>query len=252
VNFGGHSEDIYRISFKDVCDNDSLGILWSFATPYKISSAGKKEARQLSESLYGQSAISVQEKMDVIDVVVIMANGFWLFIPAMLPNSAAAMVGGGTKIDFGKTWRGKRIFGDGKTWRGLFGGGLAGVAIGLVLIGISSIWDPVNYWGFGPFWGNVGILFCLAFGAIVGDLIGAFIKRRLGMERGQKAPILDQYDFVFGAFLITSIFFPSWVYSMFIEGWHIAALLFILALMFFIHRIVNILGYKLGFKKEPW
>ncbi|MCL2031808.1 MAG: CDP-2,3-bis-(O-geranylgeranyl)-sn-glycerol synthase [Methanomassiliicoccaceae archaeon] len=190
--------------------------------------------------------------MDIAEVILIMLNGLWLFIPAMLPNSAAAAVGGGAKIDFGRMWRGKRILGDGKTWRGLFGGGFAGVLIGLIMIAAASLWDSENYWGFGSFWGNVGILFCLSFGAILGDLMGAFIKRRLGMERGQKAPVLDQYDFVFGAFLVTAVFFPGWVYSMFIEGWHIAALIFILALMFVIHRGVNIIGYKLGFKKEPW
>ncbi|MCL2148751.1 MAG: alpha/beta hydrolase, partial [Methanomassiliicoccaceae archaeon] len=29
----------------------------------------------------------------------------------MLPNSAAAALGGGAKVDFGRTWRGKRILG---------------------------------------------------------------------------------------------------------------------------------------------
>lgn len=190
--------------------------------------------------------------MDVSEIIVIMLTGLWLFIPAMLPNSAAVLFGGGTPVDFGKTWRGKRILGDGKTWRGLFGGAFSGVAIGLVLIGFSSIWDPANYWGYGPFWSNVGILLCLSFGAVFGDLMGAFIKRRLGMERGQKAPVLDQYDFVFGAFLLTSIFFPAWVYSTYIEGWHVAALLFLLIIMFTVHRAVNIIGFKLGYKKEPW
>ena len=98
----------------------------------------------------------------------------------------------------------------------------------------------------------MGILFCLSFGAILGDLCGAFIKRRLGLERGQKAPILDQYDFVIGAFCITALFFPDWVYATYIEGWHIAALIFIIVIMFAIHRSVNIIAYKMGLKKEPW
>jgi CDP-2,3-bis-(O-geranylgeranyl)-sn-glycerol synthase len=118
---------------------------------------------------------------------------------------------------------------------------------------IGSLWDPENYGGYGPsFWSDVGILFCLAFGAVLGDLCGAFIKRRFGMERGQKAPVLDQYDFVIGAFLVTALFFPGWVYATYIEGWHLAALIFILLIMFFIHRIVNIIGFKMGLKKEPW
>lgn len=190
--------------------------------------------------------------MDVLTLIAIMIGGLWLFIPAMLPNSAAVLFKGDTKIDFGRSWRGKRIFGDGKSWRGLIGGAFSGILVGAVMIGLASIWDPENYWGFGPFWSNIGILICLAFGAVFGDLMGAFIKRRLGMERGQKAPILDQYDFVIGAFLVTSLFFPDWVYSTYIEGWHIFALIFLVALMFGIHRIVNIVAFRLKLKKEPW
>jgi len=192
--------------------------------------------------------------MDAVTVIQYMFVGLWLFLPAMLPNSAAVLFGrhGKTKMDFGKTWRGKRIFGDGKSWAGFFGGALSGILLGLVLIGIASFWDSDNYWGYGGFWGNVGILACLAFGAVFGDLLGAFIKRRIGLERGAKAPVLDQYDFVFGAFLITSIFYPYWVYNTYIAGWHICALLFLLLIMFAIHRSVNIVAYKLGLKKEPW
>ncbi len=190
--------------------------------------------------------------MEPMEAITMMVLGLWLFLPAMIPNSAAVVFGGGTKIDFGKSWRGRRIFGDGKSWRGFFGGAFSGIAFGLILIGVSSIWDPLDYWGYGPFWDNVGIIACLSFGAVLGDLCGAFIKRRLGMERGQKAPILDQYDFVIGAFLLTALFHPDWVYSTYVEGWHILALLFILLIMFAVHRIVNIIGYRMGLKKEPW
>lgn len=192
--------------------------------------------------------------MDIADAVIAILLGLWLFLPAMLPNSAAVVFGkmGKTKIDFGKTWRGKRIFGDGKSWAGLFGGGFSGIVLGLILIGISALFGSSDYWGYGGFWRNVGILACLSFGAIFGDLAAAFIKRRIGLERGAKAPILDQYDFVIGAFVTTSVFFPDWIYATYIEGVHICALIFLLLVMFFIHRIMNIIGYKVGLKKEPW
>ena len=190
--------------------------------------------------------------MDAVGLIVIMLNGLWLFLPAMLPNSAAVLFGGKTKMDFGKSWRGKRIFGDGKSWRGFFGGAFSGIALGLVLLGIASIWDSTDYWGYGGFWSNVCVIVCLSFGAVLGDLMGAFIKRRMGLERGAKAPILDQYDFVIGAFLVTSVFCTDWVYTTYVEGWHIAALIFLLLIMFAIHRVVNIEAYKLGYKKEPW
>ena len=190
--------------------------------------------------------------MDVVTAIVIMLNGMWLFLPAMLPNSAAVLFGGGTKMDFGKRWKGKRIFGNGKTWRGFFGGAFSGIILGLFMIDIAYFFDPNDFWGYGSFYGNIGIIVCLSFGAVLGDLMGAFIKRRLGLKRGEKAPILDQYDFVFGAFLVTAIFFPDWVYATYFEGWHILALIFLLAFMFAIHRVVNIVAFKLGYKKEPW
>lgn len=190
--------------------------------------------------------------MSVTEIMVLMLVGLWLFLPAMIPNSAAVVFGGGTPVDFGKEWNGRRILGDGKTWRGFFGGGLSGVALGLILIGISYFFDPEDFWGFGPFWSNVGILVCLSFGSLLGDMMGSFIKRRLNIARGQKAPVLDQFDFVIGAFLVTALFYPHWVYGNFIEGWHILALVFVLIMTLILHRAVNIIGYKAGLKNEPW
>jgi len=190
--------------------------------------------------------------MDIVEVLVIMITGLWLFLPAMVPNSAAVVFATDLKMDFGKTWRGKRILGDGKSWGGFFGGIASGIFIGLIILGLGYLFGSEDYWGYGDFYRNIGIIACLSTGAILGDLCGAFIKRRLGMERGQKAPVLDQYDFVAGAFLFTALFFPDWVYATYIEGWHIAALIFIIVIMFVIHRSVNIIGYKMGLKKEPW
>lgn len=190
--------------------------------------------------------------MDVIGVLCIMLNGLWLFVPAMLSNTFATMFGGKTKIDFGKSWHGKRIFGDGKSWSGFIGGGFSAACVGFVIIGISYLTDSVDTWGYGEFYRNIGIVLCLAYGALFGDLCAAFIKRRLGMERGHKAPILDQYDFVAGAFLITTIFFHDWIFATYFDGWRICAFIIILLTMFFIHRIANIIGYKIGLKKEPW
>jgi len=176
----------------------------------------------------------------------------WVFIPAMVPNSFAALFGGGGPIDFGKTWRGKRILGDGKTWRGLSGGTLGGVVTGLVEIAVSMPFDPKNHWEFGSFQTALIILFLLSFGALLGDIMGSLIKRRLGMKRGQKFPILDQYDFLIGAFLLLLIFDPYWVKSIYIEGNGIFGLLALLFLVPLLHRSVNIIGYRMGVKNEPW
>jgi CDP-2,3-bis-(O-geranylgeranyl)-sn-glycerol synthase len=190
--------------------------------------------------------------VEVSEAVVIMLAGLWLFLPAMLPNSAAVVFGGGTPVDFGRTWKGKRILGDGKTWRGFFGGGLAGVVLGLILMGISYIFDKDGLWGYTDVWTGIVVIICLSFGSLLGDMMGSFIKRRLGIERGKKAPILDQYDFLIGAFLLTLLFNHRWVYNTYIEGWHILALVFLLIITLLLHRMMNIIGYKAGLKKEPW
>ncbi len=186
------------------------------------------------------------------DIITSVLTAVWVFIPAMVPNSAAALFGGGTPIDFGKTWNGRRILGDGKTWRGLFGGGLAGVVIGIIQMVISLPFDPDNLWGFGSFRTGILLLFLLSFGALFGDIAGSMIKRRLGLKRGQKAPVLDQYDFVIGAFLAVIIFFWPWFRGIYLMGNGIFGLIALLVLIPLLHRSVNIVGYKMGVKKEPW
>jgi CDP-2,3-bis-(O-geranylgeranyl)-sn-glycerol synthase len=174
-------------------------------------------------------------------------------LPAFLPNSAAVVFGGGRPIDLGRSWRGKRILGDGKTWTGLIGGISAGVAVGVLQMMIAvAFGDKTGLWGFGPLPTAFGIVVALAVGSLLGDLTGAFIKRRLGMKRGAKAPVLDQYNFIAGAWIAVLIFFPSWFTSSFIDGASILALLTVLVVTPILHRAVNIYGHRMGLKKEPW
>jgi CDP-2,3-bis-(O-geranylgeranyl)-sn-glycerol synthase len=188
-----------------------------------------------------------------MDVIVIALSGFWLMLPAFVPNSAAVLFGGGRPIDFGRTWRGKRILGDGKTWTGLIGGISAGIAVGTVQMMLATFsGDKTGLWGFGSLPTAFGIVIALAVGSLLGDLAGASIKRRLGLQRGAKAPVLDQYNFIAGALIAVLLFFPSWFMSSFIDGASIIALLTVLIVTPILHRSVNIYGHRLGLKKEPW
>ena len=181
-------------------------------------------------------------------------QGLWLMVPAYLPNSAAAFFGGGGPVDFGKNWKdGKRILGDGKTWRGTIGGILAGIFIGILQIGILYPFDIKVLGSFGDDPLQIFIvLFCLSFGSLLGDAIGSFIKRRIDIEKGAKAPILDQYDFLIGTFLLLALFQWRWLYDNFFNGLHIIALVSLLSATWFLHRGVNIIGYKMGTKEVPW
>ncbi len=170
------------------------------------------------------------------------------FIPPMAANSLAVVFGGGTPIDFGKKIGGKRILGDGKTWRGLIGGGVFASLIGILLSYITkdllSLY-PLKMRG-------VMIILVLSFGALFGDMGASFIKRRIGRERGEKTPLLDQYDFVIGSFVLGFLFYSKWMYDNYVSGYGIVATIIILIAIPLLHRSTNYIGYKIGMKKEPW
>lgn len=187
-----------------------------------------------------------------MDALSSIAVGIWVFLPALVPNSAAVLFGGGVPIDRGRTWRGKRILGDGKTWSGLVGGVLSGILVGFVQLLVTTPADGMEYFGYGPMPQAAGIIVVMAMGSLLGDMGGAFLKRRMGLERGAKATGLDQYDFVVGALLLTALFFPTWFLSIYVEGNGLLALVALIIIVPVIHRLVNIIGYRKGLKKEPW
>src|SRR5439155_1236306 len=85
--------------------------------------------------------------------------------------------------------------------------------------------------------------------AFLGDLVGAFVKRRMHLARGAKASGLDQYDFVVGA-LFLSLAIPSWSVPRFFSGDALLGLLAIIVITPALHRAVNLVGYRMGKKHE--
>jgi len=165
-------------------------------------------------------------------------------LPAYLPNPVAALFGGGIPVDLG--WNcpdGRRVFGDGKTYRGLIAGILAGIAIGLIQIWAAGAYGP----GTLPRQTVLSVTL-LAVGALLGDLLKSFFKRRFGRERGAKWPVADQYDLVAGAFVLLLVFDPAWLFS----EVTLPAFICILILTPLLHRAVNIIGYLLKVKEVPW
>ena len=178
--------------------------------------------------------------------------GIWLMLPALIPNSAAVLWGGGKPMDFGRSWRGKRILGDGKTWRGFFGGAMTGFVFGIIQIALAEQLDSDHLWNFGNWPRSLWIVGALAFGSMIGDSIGSFVKIRFGVDRGKKAPLLDQYNFVVGAFVVVTIVNINWLSYHYLEGNQYYGLIAFLILVPLLHRGVNIIGYKMGKKNVPW
>ncbi len=191
--------------------------------------------------------------IEIMNILIIISEGVWVIFPAYIANSSAVIFGHGTPIDFGRNFRdGRRIFGDGKTWYGLLGGTLAGIAFGFGQILSSGINFPEHHWGYGPSPNAYIIAILIPLGALLGDLLGSYVKRRYGLKRGQKIFGLDIFDLIIGVFILLIVFEFNWFYDTFLDGLRLFALGFILILTPILHRFTNIIGYKLGKKKEPW
>jgi len=167
----------------------------------------------------------------ISDITVTVAGAVWLMLPAYLANPLAAVTGGGTPLDLGRNlWDGRRILGDGKTIRGLTLGTMGGT-----LVGITQ--------GFPP-----SVSLTLSLGALLGDIAKSFLKRRLGYPRGAKMPLADQLDFVAGAWTATYLLNREWFTGHFTPP----ILLAVILITPLLHRLTNIIGYKIKVKKEPW
>ena len=91
---------------------------------------------------------------------------------------------------------GKRIFGDGKTYRGFIGGVIIGTLIGFLQFFFEDSTSPIFR------------AFFLSLGALLGDLIGSFIKRRVNIDRGKPALGMDQLGFIAVGFILVVLAFP--------------------------------------------
>lgn len=179
-----------------------------------------------------------------------VVTAFLIIVPAYMANSFALLLGGGKPLDMGKNFiDGKRIFGEGKTLNGAIFGtifGFLGYLIELMLL--SRITFPTSFYIQSKIYYFILFGFLIAAGAVVGDLVGAFIKRRVGLPRGAPAPILDQLDFISFSLLLAylfNIFFDLVTIDIYL-------VFTILISTFIAHRVGCYIAYKTGKKKEPW
>jgi CDP-diglyceride synthetase len=151
-------------------------------------------------------------------------------------------------LDLGMSIRGRRIFGDHKTWRGM--------AINLVFCTIGAmiqvwlqgsgnipLWLPLlNYNRLGLL---VGVL--MGLGLTLGELPNSFLKRQLGIApgKGTKGPkgviffLFDQVDAAIGIWLLIFVLIrpPRLL------------ILYSLLLTLLLHVSVSAIGYLLGMRK---
>jgi len=176
----------------------------------------------------------------------IILQGLYFMLPAYFANMAPVVVRNIFKkltfpLDFNKTLKNKPLFGKNKTFRGLIFGVLFAIIIAYLqfLFFNNNIFVNISIIDYSN-WILIGLL--MGFGAIFGDLIESFVKRRLNYEPGKPFVPWDQIDFVIGALIF--------VYP--IVNLSINKIIIILILSFILHIIVNHSAFYLKIRKEKW
>lgn len=175
----------------------------------------------------------------------------WFLLPAGAANVApifAAHIPGLKKydapIDGGAKMNGRRLLGSHKTWRGIISGlVLATLALGLQQLAFHNFdWakylsGDVNYdaiWVFalGP---------AFAIGALGGDAIESFFKRRRGIRAGRPWYVFDQLDYVAGGIIASLPFVRA----------SLAEYIWMIVIWFAAHLIASYIGWLLKLKDAP-
>lgn len=179
----------------------------------------------------------------------LIIKAFYLALPAYLANMSPVIFDKfkifkflAKPIDNGKKLGADFIFGSSKTWRGL----LSGVIFGLLVTWLQALlysydlFRNLSLVDYSHHFIAFGILSGL--GAILGDLVKSFFKRRFGKKSGSSWPVFDQLDFIAGFFIFTYYYIDLDI--------NIVTTTFLMTLI--LHPLTNLISYWLGFKKVWW
>ncbi len=180
-------------------------------------------------------------------VLFIIAQSLFFALPMYAANMAPVLVKGipilAKPIDGGRLWRGQPILGSHKTWRGLIAG--VALAVGVVYLQRFAInhyswidlpqldYQQATIWLFGALAG---------FGALFGDAVKSFFKRRVGKPSGSSWPPFDQIDFIIGGLVFARFYTPI--------AWEVVVILCLLTPIG--HLAVNRIAYAIGLKEVPY
>jgi CDP-2,3-bis-(O-geranylgeranyl)-sn-glycerol synthase len=167
------------------------------------------------------------------DLIVRIIQLVYFMAPAYLANMAPPFV---------RYWKGwnapisKKWLGSHKTVMGFFIGVVAAMLVTFFQSRIAWQGSIVSYEN----WLVLGLLFGI--GAMAGDSIKSFFKRRMGIAPGKSWIPFDQLDYVLGALVLV---------------WNRAALSWIdvsliLLISFGGHILINHIGYWLGVRETRW
>lgn len=179
-----------------------------------------------------------------------LLSALWFFLPAGLANMSPLLASKlpvirnwKVPLDFGKSYKGKRIFGENKTWRGL----VTGMIAATIVIAFQKYYFTHNLWALehsvfdyrpGHVW-LLGPLF--GFGALLGDAVESFFKRRNHVEPGKSWFPFDQIDYILGGLIFAA---P-------VVDLSLTLVVYVFVSYFGLHLVVSYIGYLIGAKDKP-
>ena len=179
------------------------------------------------------------------EFIMFLLKCFYLMLPAYFANMAPVMVKKINlfvfPIDFNRKINNNPILGKNKTFRGL----IFGIVFAIIITYLQFLLYKIEFFKNISFinyqnWLLFGLL--IGLGALTGDLVKSFFKRRLGLKPGAKFVPFDQTDFVVGALVfIVPIF--NLTLKIFVTS---------LLLSFILHIIVNHIAFYLRIRNEKW
>lgn len=166
---------------------------------------------------------------------------FWFFLPAGIANMSPVLAARlpllrhwNTPLDLGHSWRGARLFGDNKTWRGLIFGTVTAIIVGLIQYRGLGVLPASNFF-------IIGAAGAMGLGALLGDALESFFKRRRGIRSGDSWLPFDQLDYITGGIVLVWPFVRL----------SFEQIIMLFVLYFFLHVIASYIGFLLGFKRKP-
>src|SRR3989338_1265850 len=169
-------------------------------------------------------------------MITFILKALYFFLPAYVANMMPVFV---RRLPFLEKpiWESK--LGKNKTWRGL----VFGTATGIVVFGLQKLLYQggftflalIDYNDFSLLFGAL-----LGLGAMLGDIVKSYYKRKVGIKPGKSWMPFDQIDFVIGGIVLGFLLYVPTA----------AVVLILLIVSPLLHLAVNYVGFLIGWREK--
>ncbi len=176
-------------------------------------------------------------------VIGFIINTIIYFLPALIANGAPVIFIGKViksprPLDRGRKFiDGKPILGPNKTIEGFLIGCLSGLITGIAYTLITHNRFFILY----------GLI--MGLGAMIGDAINSFVKRRINIRSGDPFIPMDQLSFIIMSYVFIKLFELDKLCGIEVTLAHFSMIVVIVMIL---HPLTNMISYLIGLKDKPW